>query len=367
MKKFRFLKFFSVFVVFFFWYELTEITLSDDVSYTKPKKMPKLVLSLYKGNFMNKALNGDYKGWSSKQNYWSNDKNVLPYEISTKTFPSLGVYSSHDESIIKEHLLMMRQSGIDGAVLMWDGHNHSNNGFLDKTLDLLFEHAKAYDVKIGIQIINYENMSSESIYDDIRYYVDKYKDNEMMLKIDGKPFIVIYEPFYIAHIHETIKRARETKLDCFFVSTFLENEQLGELLEDDFDAVFTYFASESFKGSSTIKDWKSLRSRCDERGIGLIAAVAPGYNEKSNDWTRNINRKREDGRYYDNMWKAAIDADIDIVIINSFNGWDEGTNIEPANHRKGYEFNDDSWHSSLHDSDFYLSKTAEWVDKFYQN
>jgi glycoprotein endo-alpha-1,2-mannosidase len=37
-----------------------------------------------------------------------------------------------------------------------------------------------------------------------------------------------------------------------------------------------------------------------------------------------------EGRYYDRMWEAAIDALPDAVSVTSFNEWGEGTQIEPA-------------------------------------
>ena len=41
-------------------------------------------------------------------------------------------------------------------------------------------------------------------------------------------------------------------------------------------------------------------------------------------------RDRENGGYYDRMFRAAVDASPDVVFITSFNEWGEGTQIEPA-------------------------------------
>ena len=41
-------------------------------------------------------------------------------------------------------------------------------------------------------------------------------------------------------------------------------------------------------------------------------------------------RDRKGGAYYSSRWQAATAAGADAVLINSFNGWMDGTQIEPA-------------------------------------
>ena len=372
MPKFRnqrklILRYTIIFLALFLWYELIDIS---DLKYENqiiPKKLPKLVCALYSGNYANEAHDGYFSVWN-KSSGWSykDSQKKAPFDISTFLFPQLGVYSSHDESIIRTHFKMMRESGIDAVVLLWEGHNHSNTTFTDITLDIMFDIAKEFNLKIGILIQSYNLRTNITIYEDIVYYIDKYKNREEILKIDEKPVVIIYDSFNVRFLYKTIEKCRLSQIyDCFFISNIVSNDQIGRLCEDDFDAVFTYFASESFKQPSTIEQWPHLQQICDERGIGLTVAVSPGYHEKGNHWTQKMNRKREDGRYYDNMWNAAINSHIRIVIINSFNNWIEATNIEPALDRNGYEFNLDSWHSTNKNPNFYLEKTLEWTNKFH--
>ena len=51
-------------------------------------------------------------------------------------------------------------------------------------------------------------------------------------------------------------------------------------------------------------------------------------------------RPRLDGQKYDRMWKTAFGAEADLVTITSYNEWQEGSQIEPAQaqaDRPGYD------------------------------
>ena len=61
-------------------------------------------------------------------------------------------------------------------------------------------------------------------------------------------------------------------------------------------------------------------------------------------------KDREKGKYYRRMWEAAIQHEADMVSITSYNEWGEGTQIEPAVRKTGYEDPGD-------DPNFYLQLT----------
>ena len=56
------------------------------------------------------------------------------------------------------------------------------------------------------------------------------------------------------------------------------------------------------------------------------------------------------------MWKAALNIGAEIVSITSFNEWHEGTQIEAAIQKDGYE-------DYGTDPDFYLKLTKEMVQQ----
>ena len=61
---------------------------------------------------------------------------------------------------------------------------------------------------------------------------------------------------------------------------------------------------------------------------------------------------RENGAYYKKMWKAAARLKPAIISITSFNEWHEGTQIESAVKKEGYE-------DYGKDADMYLKLTRK--------
>jgi hypothetical protein len=89
--------------------------------------------------------------------------------------------------------------------------------------------------------------------------------------------------------------------------------------------------------------------------------VGPGY-----DGTRageaSLGRGRRNGQTYDALWTAALAAKPDLVSVTSFNEWGEGTQIEPAEAKRGYRSYDGAWGMSGPAAQFaYLARTSYWT------
>lgn len=54
-------------------------------------------------------------------------------------------------------------------------------------------------------------------------------------------------------------------------------------------------------------------------------------------WNKVNVKRRENGEYYRQMWKETRNLRSKIVSITSFNEWHEGTQIESAVIKEGYE------------------------------
>ena len=65
------------------------------------------------------------------------------------------------------------------------------------------------------------------------------------------------------------------------------------------------------------------------------------------------------------MWKAAVRAGADVATITSYNEWNEGTQIEPACPREGYESYDGAWgEQGIAAERAYLNRTRLWTSRF---
>ena len=328
----------------------------------------KQVWCLYVGDYGNIITNNHWGHWRIRANKYYGDYYEPPGKIATPLFPQLGLYSSHDITTLRYHCNQMKSIGIDSIILQWWGINKSEEiventeGYSDKTFSLLLNIVKEYDLKVGIQIQPYTDRNEESINNDIKYILEKYSNHESYLKLNSKPVIIIYEPHGIENIFNISK---QFNLKTFLIATIVEREHIGVALEDGFEGIFTFFASEAFTWSSNVSNWKKISNECNERNLLFIPGVSPGYNdEKINHWARGSKRNRDGGSYYDRMWNFAIKSNSNIIIINSFNNWFDGSMIEPAISRENYKFSEETWTNNLGNSNDFLEKTKYWINQF---
>jgi len=62
------------------------------------------------------------------------------------------------------------------------------------------------------------------------------------------------------------------------------------------------------------------------------------------------------------MFEAAIRINPELIAITSFNEWHEGTQIEPAIPKKEGDYQYEDY--LPRPSEWYLNRTAYWLDKF---
>ena len=124
------------------------------------------------------------------------------------------------------------------------------------------------------------------------------------------------------------------------------------LNQGGFDGSYTYFASQGFVYGSSISNWKRMK----ESSPGLfIPSVGPGYDDSPvRPWNGVNTKSRNNGNYYRELWKAALQLKPEIISITSFNEWHEGTQIETAVKKQGYD-------DYGRDPDMYLKITKEMV------
>ena len=93
-------------------------------------------------------------------------------------------------------------------------------------------------------------------------------------------------------------------------------------------------------------------------------SVGPGFDaERATGDTRV--QDRADGKTYDRMWQGAVRAAADVVTITSYNEWHEGTQIEPAASRAGYDSYSGAWGVyGPNAATAYLDRTSSWTRQY---
>lgn len=157
--------------------------------------------------------------------------------------------------------------------------------------------------------------------------------------MDPQPVFYVYDSYHIppSDWERLLMPAGDLSVrgnrqeDGVFVGLWLEKGHGRELAESGFDGAYTYFGTDGFAWGSTQKHWKKMATFARERDMMFVPCVSPGYDDsKIRPWNAANKRDREDGKYYQRSWDAALESKTIYVGITTYNEWGEGTQIEAA-------------------------------------
>lgn len=287
-------------------------------------------------------------------------------DIACDFYPQLGLYSSNDRGTIQEHLKMHVQARIGVLSLTWWGEADFNN----RSVTILLDEAQKLGLKVCFHIEPYPNRNAHTLQTNIKYIIDRWGDHPAFYETNGLPMFFVYDS-YLLDNEEWMKlltkegefSIRDTKYDALYIGLALEKESLDDILVSGFDGFYTYFGATRFTEASDPATWKYMQSWAENNGKIFIPSVAPGYiDTRIRPWNTNTTRDRRNGKYYDDMFKAAIDCNASYISITSFNEWHEGTQIEPAVPYKSQVFEYLDYEPLA--PEYYLDRTAYWVEQF---
>lgn len=347
------------------------------ISYSmKPKKIanvkPLNTWILYYATFGNPSIDKKFIGWRYKKNKYWDDWYEPPVSAPLGLFPQRGLYSTHDKLIIEDQFKEMSEAGINGVIVQWIGFNKTtdNNNedvdFVPNTIKLMLESSERYNIKIGVLLQSYERRTNTSIYNSLEYILTNLSSHPQYLKYEGRPVIFIYDPHDVEDLFWSILKTREN-YNPFYIGTFSNSYQVGEAVETAIDGLYTFFSA-NFSESSRFSNWKRFSNELKDRDLVFIPGVCPGADESRLDigWGSKAQKcSRNNGEEYKKMWQAAIKTahDSNIIVINSYNGFIDGTNIEPSIELYGRESTAESW-SSKKDPQLYLQITKQMIQKW---
>ncbi|MBI5955422.1 MAG: glycoside hydrolase family 99-like domain-containing protein, partial [Chloroflexi bacterium] len=110
-----------------------------------------------------------------------------------------------------------------------------------------------------------------------------------------------------------------------------EGDDLSYL--DVFDSIYffdiSWAADPAYAMASLNRKWTEY-NRQHGTNKALTATVMPGYDDSRLGRASPHVRPRNDGQYYTASFQAAINLTPSLIVINSYNEWFEGTQIEPS-------------------------------------
>lgn len=315
----------------------------------------KQVWAVYLASYGDNETYGYAGGWYKKPCKCKQDQ---LNNLSLAYFEPFERYSSSNISTITIHIEYIEKSGIDAILVPWTSMNISDTHNRSKhTVDMLFNIKIAHKFHIGAMINDYQGRNLSTLKTEIEYYLYKYGNHTSILKIGDRPVIVIYDSHKFENVFEFQKiltHFKESKYNPLFMTTLIKSDNMHEAFEIGFEGFITYFVAEGETYGSLVNDWKGIDAFCQGRDVFFVPTIAPGFHDLINPiHNRHRRKERNNGTFYESRWKEAEKYNPTVILINSFNNWAEGTNLEPA---VQFEYPNDSM--------FYIEKTRELANKF---
>jgi len=259
--------------------------------------------------------------------------------LSTPYFPSRGLYSSSNAKIVAGHMREIAAAGITTVVVSWWGAGSPE----DDRLSLVTHAAQLHGLELAIHLEPYHARTPARAAADIA-----------RLSLTGVSDFYVYDADR-APAAEWAEALSELEGVRIFGHTTL----VGRAKASGFDGLYTYDVV-TWTGST----FRRICTQAHLAGLLCAPSVGPGYDARFATSDRVV-RPRLHGEQYDRMWRTALRANADLVTITSYNEWQEGTQIEPAQaqeERPGY---DGAWgRTGIAARRAYLDATAHWTARF---
>lgn len=289
-------------------------------------------------------------------------------DIGANFYPEAGEYSSADSFVIERHLAQIASAGIGVIAVTWLGQDD----YTYRSVPLILNAAERHKVKVCFQLEPVVRKTALTTRAAIIFITDHFGHHPAFYRCDktGRPIFFVYDSYMIPAqqwtqvLSDTGRHSiRHTPYDADVIGLWVTKDDEQSFIDGCFDGMYTYFASAGFTFGSTPANWGYMQLWASQHHKLFIPSVGPGYNDaRIRPWNTVNNKPRQEGRYYDEMFAAALKAGLKMVGITSFNEWHEGTQIEPATpFRFGpFDYQD---YTPL-PADYYLRRTNYWLSRF---
>jgi hypothetical protein len=257
-------------------------------------------------------------------------------------YPLHGAYDSNDENVIRSHIAIAKQAGIDAFIVSWWGIG----SYEEKPIDEILTLAEQMDLKITFYYESVRELTRDEIVDELTYLFESYSDHSAFLKVSGKPVVFVYAvPAY----------GRDPEF-WFDVRDLVEENVgsvvlIGDTDDEEYLCVFDGFHVYIHLGEDVAGFYRGCVDRF-EVGVStmdtdelftaaysgeeiymrvkpFLLTVTPGFDATS--WGRlEPYVDRLDGETYMGYWDVVQEIGPHSVLITSWNEWHEGTEIEPS-------------------------------------
>lgn len=252
-----------------------------------------------------------YYAWFDEQTWTPDRVPDMPAET----------YVSRDPSVISRQIDQAQGAGIDSFVVSWLGPGNPTDERFKMMLDIAG--GKGFSATIDFEANRYG--SRDALVSALSYVRDQLMPHGAFARVNGKPVLFFWRQ-QVRSVDEwaAIRAQVDPNHDQIWIA-----EGVNIAYQAVFDGHHLYSIAWSPDVNYTLNDWARRVRRAGADKL-WVATVMPGYDDTRTSRTDKYARNRQDGNFYRSAWNAALSTNPDLLIINSWNEWVEGSMIEPS-------------------------------------
>lgn len=266
-------------------------------------------------------------------------------------------YHSDDPAAIARHVNLALGAGLDGFTMQWvgpdDRTDRNFNTLLNQSVGKPF-----FSTIIFLRHI-WPGATQGNTRDAISYFISTYSEHPNFLRIGGRPVIFFTDVYRVptagGQSAQQAWAALRAQVDPNHATIWIA-EGLDPSFLSVFDGLWVYKVFHAAYPNDYAKApmW-AARTRAYGANKIWVATISPGWDDRNAGCRPDIRvpsqpfvKPRNDGATYRATFNAAMQSNPDLLWVNSFNEWVEGTYIEPSQYY----------------GDFYLNLTREMAAQF---
>lgn len=312
--------------------------------------------------------------------YNFNQRGYLRKILDPPQTPILGIYNSADPDVAEKHISWCSRYGIDFLVIDWWPNRPQLNKVIDSgflravNLDdikwCLFYETQSLGINRATGSIIWTEDKIDRLISDFLELSGRYFNHPGYLKINGRPVIFMYltrnfSGKTVLAIEKVREALSERGIDPFIIADELFwrvtvhaggdfsgwTEAPQEIRIGLFDGITTYniyetmrqnhqgYADESRYLPEVEEIYRKYRDICGDE-ILFVPNIIPGYNDRAlrpradhyvipRQWKEGAPSGSLFAELFDRLGLAFIDKKVPMLMITSWNEWNEDTAIEP--------------------------------------